>query len=60
LAFLLRGLTPKVATTIAVAAEAHFPLQALLSFSLTTIGFLGSVLLVVRAVWLSREGLAKQ
>lgn len=52
LAFLLRGLTPKVAAT--VAAEAHFPLQALLSFSLTTIGFLGSVVLVVRAVWLSR------
>jgi hypothetical protein len=49
LAFLVRGLTPKAVATIAV--EAHFPLQALLSFSLTTIGFLGSVLLVIRAVW---------
>jgi hypothetical protein len=53
LAFLIRGITPKVVAVIPV--EAHFPLQALLSFSLTTIGFLGSVLLVVRAVWIARS-----
>lgn len=53
LAFLIRGITPKVVTIIPV--EAHFPLQALLSFSLTTIGFLGSVLLVVRTAWIARS-----
>lgn len=49
LAFLIRGLTPKAAVTVAV--EPHFPLQAVLSFSLTTVGFLGAVFLVIRAVW---------
>lgn len=53
LSFLLRGLTPKAIDSIAVAP--HFPLQALLSFSLTTLGFLGAVLLVVRAVWRLRH-----
>lgn len=49
LAFLLRGLTPKPAVTIPVAP--HFPLQAGVSFTLTTLGFLAAVALVVRAVW---------
>jgi hypothetical protein len=49
LAFLIRGLTPKVATPIPV--EPHFPLQAMLSFSLTTIGFLGAIALIAQAAW---------
>ncbi|WP_020481705.1 hypothetical protein [Methylomonas sp. MK1] len=49
LAFLLRGLTPKAVATIPV--EPHFPLQAALSFSLTTIGFLGAIVLIARAAW---------
>lgn len=49
LAFLLRGLTPKTATEIAV--EPHFPLPAILSFSLTTIGFLGALTLIALAAW---------
>jgi hypothetical protein len=49
LAFLIRGLTPKVATPIPV--EPHFPLQAMLSFSLTTIGFLGASALIAQAAW---------
>jgi len=49
LAFLLRGLTPKAPITVVV--EPHFPLPAALSFSLTTAGFLGAVLLVMRAAW---------
>ncbi len=52
LAFLIRGLTPKVATPIPV--EPHFPLQAMLSFSLTTIGFLGAVVLIAQAAWKMR------
>lgn len=52
LAFLLRGLTPKPE---ALPVEPHFPLQAALSFSLTTVGFLGIVMLVARAAWKSRE-----
>jgi len=53
LSFLIRGLTPK--TVAVVPVEPHFPLQAVLSFSLTTIGFLGAVLLVIRVVWQSRS-----
>jgi hypothetical protein len=53
LAFLIRGLTPKAVTIIPI--ELHFPLQALLSFSLTTVGFLGAVFLVIRAVWKTRS-----
>ena len=53
LAFLIRGLTPKTVATLPV--EPHFPLQALLSFSLTTIGFLGAVILVMRTVWKLRS-----
>ncbi|MGJ0491069.1 hypothetical protein [Methylobacter sp.] len=53
LAFLIRGLTPKAVEVMPV--EPHFPLQALLSFSLTTVGFLGAVLLVIRAVWQLRR-----
>lgn len=52
LAFLIRGITPKA--TIIIPVEPHFPLQAILSFSLTTIGFLTAVLLVVRAAWKAR------
>ncbi|AMK78763.1 MULTISPECIES: hypothetical protein [Methylomonas] len=51
LAFLLRGLTPKAVATIPV--EPHFPLQAALSFSLTTFGFLGAIVLIARAAWMA-------
>ncbi|MGZ4990115.1 MAG: hypothetical protein ACXV8S_05075 [Methylobacter sp.] len=54
LSFLVRGLTPKPSVTIPV--EAHFPFQAGLSFTLTTIGFLTAVALVVRAVLQERAG----
>ncbi len=53
LAFLIRGLTPKAA--VAVPVEPHFPLHAMLSFSLTTVGFLGAVILVARAFWKSHS-----
>lgn len=49
LAFLIRGLTPKAAEIVPV--EPHFPLQAMLSFSLTTLGFLGAIVLIARAAW---------
>lgn len=52
LAFLVRGLTPK--PSVAIPVEAHFPFQAGLSFTLTTVGFLAAVVLVIRAVWKSR------
>lgn len=52
LAFLIRGLTPKPSVVIPV--EPHFPFQAGLSFTLTTVGFLTAVVLVVRAVLKSR------
>jgi hypothetical protein len=54
LAFLLRALHPKIDPTAIV--EPHFPFQAGLSFSLTTIGFLGAAALAIRAAWLSRAG----
>ena len=54
LAFLMRGLTPK--NPAALAVEPHFPMQAALSFSLTTVGFLGAVALIACAAWRSREG----
>ncbi len=54
LAFLVRGLTPKPSVTIPV--EPHFPFQAGLSFTLTTVGFLAAVALVVRAVLQARAG----
>lgn len=53
LAFLMRGLTPKSPEALAV--EPHFPMQAALSFSLTTVGFLGAVVLIACAAWRSRE-----
>ncbi|MGZ5075441.1 MAG: hypothetical protein ACXV9R_02375 [Methylobacter sp.] len=53
LAFLIRGLTPK--PDVAIPVEAHFPLQAGLSFTLTTVGFLTAVALVVRVAWKSRQ-----
>ncbi|MGZ4955491.1 MAG: hypothetical protein ACXV8Q_10300 [Methylobacter sp.] len=49
LSFLVRGLTPKPSVTVPV--EAYFPFQAGLSFTLTTVGFLTAVALVVRAAW---------
>ncbi|MDP2901497.1 MAG: hypothetical protein Q8N96_00080 [Methylovulum sp.] len=55
LSFLMRGLTAKPAITATVPVEAHFPLQAGISFTLTTIGFLTAVILVVRAAWKSRS-----
>ncbi|MDO9423845.1 MAG: hypothetical protein Q7T40_06605 [Methylobacter sp.] len=55
LAFLVRGLTPKSSIVAAIPVEPHFPLQAGLSFTLTTIGFLTASALVVRAVWKSRS-----
>lgn len=53
LAFLIRGLTPK--PSVAIPVEAHFPFQAGLSFTLTTVGFLAVVVLVIRAVLKSRS-----
>ena len=55
LAFLIRGLTPKPATIAALPVEPHFPLQAGISFTLTTVGFLTAVFLVARAAWKSRS-----
>ena len=52
LAFVLRALHPKIDP--ASIPEPHFPFHAGLSFSLTTIGFLGAAALAVRAAWLSR------
>jgi len=52
LGFLLRALHPKIDP--ASIPEPHFPFQAGLSFSLTTIGFLGAAALAIRAAWLSR------
>jgi len=53
LSFLVRGLTPK--PSVAIPVEAHFPFQAGLSFTLTTVGFLTAVALVVRAAWKLRS-----
>jgi hypothetical protein len=52
LAFLIRGLTAKPDAAIAV--EPHFPLQAGISFTLTTVGFLTAAILVAVAAWKSR------
>ncbi len=52
LAFLIRGLSSKPTVPV-IPLEPHFPLQAGISFTLTTVGFLGAVLLVARAAWLS-------
>lgn len=54
LAFLIRGLSAKPAVP-AIPVEPHFPLQAGISFTLTTVGFLGAVLLVSRAAWRARH-----
>lgn len=53
LAFLVRGLTSKPAVVERVPLEPVFPIQAAMSFSLTTIGFLGVVILVIRAIRVS-------
>lgn len=55
LAFLVRGLTPKPSVVAAIPVEAHFSLQAGLSFTLTTVGFLTAIALVVRAAWKLRS-----
>lgn len=55
LAFLVRGLTPKHSIIATIPVEPHFPFQAGLSFTLTTVGFLAAVALVVRAVLKSRS-----
>jgi len=55
LAFLVRGLTPKPSVVAAIPVEAHFPFQAGLSFTLTTVGFLTAVVLVVREAWKLRS-----
>jgi hypothetical protein len=55
LAFLIRGLTPKPSVVVAIPVEPHFPFQAGLSFTLTTVGFLTAVALVVRAAWKLRS-----
>ncbi|WP_340122279.1 hypothetical protein [Methylobacter svalbardensis] len=55
LAFLVRGLTPKPSVVAAIPVEAHFPFQAGLSFTLTTVGFLTAIALVVRAAWKLRS-----
>jgi hypothetical protein len=49
LSFLLRALHPKIDVT--TLPEPHFPLQAAVSFSLTTIGFLAAAALTIRAAW---------
>lgn len=54
LAFLLRGLTAK--PEVAVPVEPHFPLQAALSFTLTTVGFLAAVGLVAWTAWRKKRG----
>jgi len=55
LSFLVRGLTPKPSVVATIPVEAHFPFQAGLSFTLTTVGFLTAVALVVRAAWKLRS-----
>ena len=51
LAFLVRGLTAKPAVVAMIPVEPHFPFQAGLRFTLTTVGFLTTVALVLRAAW---------
>lgn len=53
LGFLARALRPKAVIVSAVASEAHFPLQAGVSFTLTTVGFLASMALIAHAAWKS-------
>lgn len=55
LAFIIRGVTPKAAEAVPAVYDPHFPLMAAVSFTLTTIGFLGSALLIVRAAWKARS-----
>jgi hypothetical protein len=54
LSFLLRAFQPKIDP--ATIPEPHFPLQAAVSFSLTTIGFLAAAGLVVHAAWRLKRG----
>lgn len=54
LSFLLRGLSAKPAAS-ALPVEPYFPIQAGVSFTLTTVGFLTAAILVARAAWKSRS-----
>jgi hypothetical protein len=57
LGFLIRGITPKAAAAVPAVYDPHFPLPAAITFTLTTIGFLTSVFLIVRAAWKTRNGI---
>jgi len=59
LAFLLRALTP-INPAGDVPVEPHFPIQAAVSFTLTTAGFLTAILLAVIAAWKARASIAGQ
>ncbi|MBD9359566.1 hypothetical protein [Methylomonas fluvii] len=54
LSFLLRGLSAKPDAS-ALPVEPHFPIQAGISFTLTTVGFLTAAILVAQAAWKSRS-----
>jgi hypothetical protein len=55
LGFLKPAFLPKPhVDATAIPPEPHFPLPAGLAFTLTTIGFLAAVALIVRAAWKSR------
>lgn len=56
LGFLARGLTPKPDPALALAAEPHFPIPAIVTFSATTIGFLSLVVIIVVAAWKATRG----
>jgi hypothetical protein len=52
LGFLKVALTPKPpAGTLVIHHAPYFPIPAAISFTLTTIGFLAAVMLIVRAAW---------
>lgn len=58
LGFLKLALTPKPpADAPPIPYEPHFPLPAAASFTLTTIGFLAAVALIIRVAWKSRSNL---
>lgn len=59
LGFLGRALTPKAELAAAAALPPHMPLPAVLTFTMTTIGFLAAVALIVRAAWKARAGEAR-
>jgi hypothetical protein len=55
LSFLQRGLTAKPDLASGLAVEAHFPLMAGISFTLTSVGFLTSTALALHAFWKQRH-----